>query len=159
AAGTADEEQRASRSNLVRGVSRDFDRQQEMSIDVAARLLDVEFPERRVIGAGARDQHVVDRGGQLVEELPEPPQVGGGEGDGAGPELEPDTLEALRVARGEDHFGAGVAGAAGRLEADAGAAPDHDDRLPGELRLTVHVVTSFHRWNSECGRLLAGFLV
>ena len=62
--------------------------------------------QRRVVGTGARDQHVVDRRPQLVEELPQPSEVGGVEGrDAAGAHLEPHTLEAILVARGEDHLG------------------------------------------------------
>ena len=83
----------------------------KMGVDVAACRFDVELRQRRVVGTGAGDQHVVDRRGQLVEESPEPFEVGGIEGGDAGPELEADAAEALRVARGEDHVGPLGAGA------------------------------------------------
>ena len=103
-----------------------------MGVDVAACLFDVELRQQRVVGTGARDQHVVDRPGQVVEEPPEPREVGGVEGRGTGPELEADALQAIRVARGEDHVGSLGAGAPRRLEPDARAAADHDDGLPGK---------------------------
>ena len=40
-------------------------------------------------------------------------------------------LEPARIAAGEDDLGALSLGAPGRLEPDAGAAADHDDRLAG----------------------------
>ena len=83
---------------LARGLPSDLQRQQEMGVDVAACLFDVELRERRV-GTRARDQHVVDRRGQLVEESPEPFEVGGVEGGDAGSELEADAVQAIRVAR------------------------------------------------------------
>jgi hypothetical protein len=49
-------------------------------------------------------------------------------------------LQAIRVARGEDQFGSLGAGTPGGLEPDAGATADHDDGLPGELRLARHVL-------------------
>jgi hypothetical protein len=71
--------------------------------------------------------------GQLGEEPPEPLEVGGVEGrDAAGPELLADAAQALRVARGEDHCGALLARAPGRLEPDARAAADHDHGLPAQ---------------------------
>ena len=135
AAGAAHEEQGSSRADLARGGSSHLDRQQEMGVHVAARLVDVELRQRRVVGTGARDQHVIDRRGQLVEEPAEPVEVGGVEGgDAGGPELEADALQAIRVARGEDHLGALRARAPGGLEPDARAAADHDDGLPEQRR-------------------------
>jgi len=49
-------------------------------------------------------------------------RIGSVEGGDAGPELEADAAQAIRVARGEDHVGSLGAGAPGRLEADARAA-------------------------------------
>jgi hypothetical protein len=137
---TAHEEQCPSRANLAGGVPSDLQRQQEMRVDVAASLLDVELRKRRVVGTGARDQHVVNRRVQLVEEPLEPVEVGGVEGGDAGPELEADALQAVRVARRDDHVGSLLAHTPGRLEPDAGAAPDHDERLAGELRFATHDV-------------------
>ena len=76
-AGAAHEEQCPSRAHLARRVAGDLDRQQEMRLDVAARLVEVELGQRRVVGAGPRDQHVVDRRRQLAEEPLEPVEVGG----------------------------------------------------------------------------------
>src|SRR5262249_46298937 len=42
--------------------------------------------------------------------------------------------------RGDDDVGAGRARATGRLEADTGAAPDDDHRLPGEIQLAAHEI-------------------
>ncbi len=47
-------------------------------------------------------------------------------------------LEALGIAAGQDDVGALGAGAPGGLEPDAGAAADHDDGLPEQLRLARH---------------------
>ena len=44
-------------------------------------------------------------------------------------------MQAVRVARGEDHVGSLLARAPGRLEPDARAAADHDDGLPEQRRL------------------------
>ena len=54
-----------------------------MGLDVTARLFDVKLRERRVVRTGACDEDVVDWRGQLVEESPEPFEVGGVEGRGA----------------------------------------------------------------------------
>ena len=43
-------------------------------------------------------------------------------------------MQRVRVARGENHLGPLVARQAGRLEADAGAAADHEDGLPEQVR-------------------------
>jgi hypothetical protein len=48
-----------------------------MRVDVAARLLDVELCERRVVGPWAGDEDVVDQAGQFVEEPAELVEVGG----------------------------------------------------------------------------------
>ena len=49
-------------------------------------------------------------------------------------ELEADAVHAFGVARRDDHVGSLLARPPGRLEPDAGAAADHDERLAGELR-------------------------
>jgi hypothetical protein len=97
-------------------------------------LFDVELRQRRVVGTGARDQHVIDRRGQLVEEPPELFEVGRVEGRDAGPELEADTAQAIRVARGEDHGGSLLARAPSCLEPDTRTAADHDHGLAEQLR-------------------------
>jgi hypothetical protein len=84
-------------------------RQQQVGVDVAACLLEVELGQRRVAGAGAGDQQVVDGRGQRVEEPLEPVEVGGVEGGDAGPELEADAVQAvgLRAVKIMSALGAG----------------------------------------------------
>jgi hypothetical protein len=109
----------------------DGDGQPQVGVEIAVRLLAVEVGQGRVVGAGAGDQHVVDRRGQLVEEPLEPVEVGGIEGHGAlRAEFGRGPLEALETAAGQDDVGALGAGAAGGLKPDARAAADHDDGLP-----------------------------
>src|SRR5215468_8431971 len=135
AAGAADEQQGASRAYLGRGVPGGLQRQQEMSVDVAACRVEVELGRRRVVATEAGDQQVVDGRGQRVEEPPEPVEVGGVEGGDAGPELEAGAVQAVGVAGGEDDAGSPGAGEPGCLEPDAGAAPDDQDGLPEQVPL------------------------
>ena len=81
---------------------------------------------------------MVDRAWQLVEEPLQRCRVGDVEGGGA-PRLDVARclLEPLGIAGGEDDVGALAAGAAGGLEADAGAAADQDDGLAEQLRLAL----------------------
>jgi hypothetical protein len=46
-------------------------------------------------------------------------------------------LQALGIAAGQDDVGPLRAGPPGSLEPDAGAAPDHDDGLPGQFRFAL----------------------
>jgi hypothetical protein len=81
---------------------------------------------------------VVNRRGQLVEEPPEPFEVGGVEGPGAQRvELARGALEALGIPAGEDKFGPFSACSSSRLEPDAGATADYDDGLPEEFRFAL----------------------
>ena len=91
-------------------------RQQEMCVDIAACPFEVEVRQGGVIGTGTRDQHVVDRRGQLVEELLEPVEVGGVEGGDARLELEAGPVQTIQIPRREDHAGSFLAGAPSRLE-------------------------------------------
>src|SRR5690242_1277240 len=109
-----------------------------MGLDVAARFFDVEFRQGRVVRTGAGDQHVIDRRGQLVEEPPEPFEVGGVEGRAAQrSDFAGGTLEALRVPGGENYVRPLSACSSGRFEPDAGAATDHDDGLPEKFRFAL----------------------
>jgi hypothetical protein len=137
ATGAADEEQRPSRANLAGSVTGDVQRQQDVSFQVATCRVKVEIRERRVVGARTRDQNVIDRPGQLVEELTETFEVGGVEGRYAGPEFNSDALQPIRVTRGEDHFGSFGARETGRREPHAGTAADHHDGLPEECRFAL----------------------
>ena len=69
-----------------------------MGLDVAACLLDLEFGQRRVVGTGARHQHVVDGRGQPVEERAQLIEIGGVEGRDTGPELLADPLQSVQIA-------------------------------------------------------------
>lgn len=142
---TAGEKERPSRANLARRVPGDLQREEEMRVDTAACRFDVELCERRTVGTRARDQHVVDRRRQLVEEPLEPVEVRRVEGRDAGSELETGSVEAVRVARRDDEVGSYLARAPGRLEPDAGTAADHDQGLSDEQQLAAHRVTSAAR--------------
>ena len=131
------EQKGAWRADLARGIQGDLQRQQEMGVDVAACRVEVELGQRRVVGTRTGDQQVVDGRGQRVEEPPEPVEVGGVEGGDAGPELEADAVQAVRLAGGEDDVRPLGAGEPGCLEPDAGAAPDHHDGLPEQVLLAV----------------------
>src|SRR5262245_15554914 len=136
ATSAAHEEQRSSRANLARGVLSDPQGQQEMCLDVAAYLVEVHLRQRRVVRAGARYQHVINRRGQLAEELPEPFEIGGVKSHGAKcVEFVGGVLEALGIPGGEDEPGSLSVCSPGRFETDAGATADHDDYLAAEFRL------------------------
>ena len=130
----------------------------EVGFDVAARRVEVELGQRRVVGAGAGDQHVVDRRRGTRRRRPEPFEVRGVEGGEAlRADLLPGALEALAIAAGEDHLGAFGAGPSSGLEPDAGAPTDHDDGLPGQLRLPRRSLDAcrVHRYHDACGGDLA----
>src|SRR5678816_3377103 len=110
-AGAPHEEQGPSGANLAPGAPGDLQGKENVRVDVAAYLLEVELRQRRVVGTWPRDQHMVDRCGKLVEEPREPFEVDGIEGGDARPELDSGTTQALRIARGEDHVGSLGAGA------------------------------------------------
>jgi hypothetical protein len=116
-----------------------------MGLDVAARLFDVEFRQRRVVGTGASDQHVVDGRRQLVEEPPEPFEVGGIEGRGAQrADFARGALEALRISAGENHVRALTTCSSGSFEPDSGAATDDNNGLPrsSDPMLMISPITS-----------------
>src|SRR5262249_15058414 len=95
-------------------------------------LCQIELCERRVVRTRPRDQHVVDRR-QLAEKSAQRCEIRGIEGCSARTELAADALQPIRVARGKDHLGSLRASAPRRLEPDARAAADDDDRLPFHL--------------------------
>ena len=106
-----------------------------MGVDIAARRVEVELSQLRVVGTRTGDQQVVDGCWQRVEEPPEPAEVRGIEGGDAGPELEAGTVQAVRVAGGKDDVRSLGASEPGRLQPDAGAAPDEQDGLPEQVLL------------------------
>jgi hypothetical protein len=137
AAGAADELQRSPRPQLAGRLAGHVQREPEVIVDRAAGLLEVHLGQRCVVGPPGGDHHVVDRPWQVLEEATQRRGVGGVEGGGAErADLLGGALEPVRVAGREDDFGPLGAGSPRRLEADAGAAPDHRDGLPEQLRLS-----------------------
>ena len=145
AAGAADEQQRAAGSHPAGDVAGDREREQHVLAERSARFFGVHFERGLVARAAARDQHVVDRCWQLLEESLQRSRIAGVEGGGAlGAELEPSLLQALAVARREDDLGALGPGASGGLQTDPGAPADHDDGLPEQSWLARDRVSGGH---------------
>ena len=67
----------------------------------------------------------------------EPVEIGGVEGGNTGAELEAGLVQAVRVARRDNHLSSLLPREAGRLEPDTGAAADHDDGLPEQVPLAL----------------------
>ena len=65
-----------------------------MGVDVAAGSFKVELRERRVVGTGSRQQHMIDRLAQLGEEAIEPVEVGGVERRGVRADLDAGLVQA-----------------------------------------------------------------
>jgi hypothetical protein len=134
-AGAAHKQQRASRPHLA-SVAGDLDHQQDVLIDGAACLLEVQIDETPVVRPASRYHHVVDRGWQVAEEPLEGGRIRGIEGRGAQRiELARGAFKAFGIPPGEDHPGPLNACSPGRFEPHAGAAADHNHRLPEEFRL------------------------
>jgi hypothetical protein len=113
----------------------DGDGQPDMIVEIPVRPVAVQVGQRRVVRAGARHHHVVDRGRQVGEEPVEGVRVGGVERRGAArAEFGRGPLQAVGVAGSQDDVGPFGAGLAGGLEPDARASADHDDGLPGQFR-------------------------
>src|SRR5215470_19105656 len=105
-----------------------------MSLKIAACLVEVELRQRRVIRTRARNQQVVDRRTQLVEESPEAFEIESVEGRGAQRvELARGALERLGVSGSENDVCSLGARASGRFESDSGAAADDNNGLPEEF--------------------------
>jgi hypothetical protein len=133
-AGSADEQHGAARPHRAGGEPADAHRRPEVRLRVLVRVLEVELRERRVVRPTTRDEHVVDRTRKLAEEPLESRGVRRVEGRDARSDREAGPLQPVGVAAGDDHVGAFGTSATRGLVADAGAAADHDDRLPVELR-------------------------
>ena len=120
----------------LRGVAGDLDHQQDVFIDRAARLLEVQIDEAPVVRPASRYHHVVDRGWQVAEEPIEGGRIRGIEGRSAQRiELARGAFKAHGIPPGEDHPGPLNACSPGRFEPHSGAAADHNDGLPEEFRL------------------------
>ena len=118
-------------------MARDLEDLRDTPADAGAHLLGGAF-EHGPVGPArvCRDEHVIDRGGQLVEEALDGGGVVGVEGGAAlRREVVRRLLEALRVAAREDDVRALGSGEARGLEPDARAAADHHDGLAEQPRL------------------------
>jgi hypothetical protein len=83
-------------------VASDLQREKQVRLDVAARFFEIEFSEWRIVRTGASEQHMIDGGGQFVEELGEALKVGGVEGySGRRAEFARYFLKPLRIPRRE----------------------------------------------------------
>jgi hypothetical protein len=103
----------------------------------SARFFGVHFKRRLVARPAARDQHVVDRHWQLLEESLQRSRIARAKSGGApGAKLEPSLLQALAVARREDDLSALGPSVSGGLQTNPGAPADHDDCLPEKSWLT-----------------------
>jgi hypothetical protein len=117
---------------------RDADGQPEMVVERAARLVDVDLGQGRVVRPAGRDHDVIDRRRQALEELREAVGLGGVEGGGAHRvELMPGAPQALGVAGSEDDVGSLGACGPGRFEPAAGASADDDDGLAAQARFAL----------------------
>lgn len=109
-----------------------------MLVEIAVCPLAIQVVQAPVVRAAGRDQHMVDRRGQILEESAEGGRIGRVERRGTQrADLGGGLLEAAGIAAGQDGAGALGAGQAGRFESDPGAAADHDDRLPGQAGFAV----------------------
>jgi hypothetical protein len=116
----------------------DLERQQEVSVESVARLLEVHIEHTSVVRLAGRHHHVVNGGRQVTEELLEGSRVVGVEGRGAQRvELACGALETLRIPAGKDDLRPLGACSSCRFQPDAGASADHDDGLPEELRFAL----------------------
>ena len=101
------------------------------SLERPARLLVVHVGQAPVLRPAGRDHHVVDRPGQAAKNRR---SAAGSLASNAAVLSAPSSVaacsQALRFAAGQNDAGALGLGAPGHLQADAGAAADHDDRLP-----------------------------
>ena len=102
-----------------------------MSLEIAACLFELELRQRRVVGAGARDQHVIDGRAQLIEKLSELFEVGRVKRRGAQrADIVRGALETPGISRCENHIRALGARPPGGFEPYAAAVADHDDVCP-----------------------------
>ena len=147
APGPAHEQQRASAADLAAGgLARDAEHRQGTACERAARLVEVHVGERRIVGAAGGHHDVVDRACEVLEEVVDRIRIAGVERRGARrSQLACRALEPFGVAAGQDDLGPLGSCAPGRLEPDAGAAADHDDRLPEQLRLAPALRDARHR--------------
>ena len=110
----------------------DAHRHHEVPLDVRPHLREVHLGERRVVRAAARDQQLVDRAREVVEEAPERLGVGHVERRRARrADLVRSALEPLRVARAGADREAFACAALDEGRAQAGADADDDGMFLG----------------------------
>jgi len=137
AAGAAHKHQRASRPYFAR-IAGDVDHQQNVLIEGAARLLEVQIDEAPVMRLARCHHDVVDRAWQVAEKSLEGSRVRGIKGRGAQRiEFARGAMKALGIPARKDHPRPLNARSPGSFEPHAGAAADHDDGLTEELRLAL----------------------
>src|SRR5262249_5375987 len=134
AARAAHKYQRAAGTHLADRVARDLKVQHDVIAEHLSYLGCVHLEQGRVVRARASDHYMVNRSGQVREEPLRGGRVRGVECRGAlraylGRRLP----EPSGIAAGEDDIRAFGPGAPGRLEADARAAADQHDGLPGQF--------------------------
>ena len=141
-AGAAHEQQRAAGPDLAHGVLADPQRHQQVRVQGPERLVEVQLGQRRVVRSAPGQVQVVDRPLQVREEPVQGGRVGDVEGRRvARADLGRGLLQVFGVPAGQDDLGALLAGPAGRFQAHAGAAADHDDRLTGQFWCMRHDAT------------------
>jgi len=141
AAGAAHEQQRASRSHLAGGTAGDLEYQQEVLVEGAARLREVQVDEAPVVRPASCDHHVVDRGRQLTEEPLEGSRICGIEDRRAQRvEFARGAPQALGIPAGEDQLGTLSACSSGRFEPMPALPP---------ITTTVCPSSSGSRWVGE----------
>jgi hypothetical protein len=130
--GTAYEQKRAAVADLPGGgLARDAEDQHRSLCERAARIVEVQVGERRVVRATGRHHHVVDRPREIFEEGVEGTRIVGVECRAAQrAELVCRMLQPFGIAAGQDDVGSVGSCKPRRLQADPGAAADHNDGLP-----------------------------
>ena len=139
-AGAAHEDKRPAGPDPGRGVAGHGEHHHRVLVEPASCVVEVHVGQRRVVGPAGGHHHVVDRL-EPVEEGLEVTEVVGVEGGRADrPDLGGGALQPLGSPAGEDHVGALGPRGPRRLQPDAGAASDHDHRLPEQSRVaSTHV--------------------
>src|SRR5262249_19961540 len=103
---------------------------QQMGFEIAARFVEIEVRQRRVVRTRASYQHVVHRRCQTVEEPFEELEVDGVEGRCAlCIDVCRSMFKTLCVPPREDNLGSFRTGSPRRFEPDPGTAADHDNSL------------------------------
>ena len=141
-AGAADQQQASGWLERVLGQAGDLNGQHD-PFEASTDLADVELGEGHVARTGARHEHVVDQAGEIGEELGEPIGLVEVESGDACAELEADSMQPVRFTRGQDQVGSLLTSASGRLQADPGAAAEHQNGLVGECGVAAHAAPGF----------------